>query len=53
MNHLTEESSPCLLEHKNNPVDWYLWGAEPLQKAAEEDKMIIISIGYSECDLPV
>jgi uncharacterized protein YyaL (SSP411 family) len=41
MNYLAEETSLCLLQHKNNPVDWYPWGAEALQKAADEDKVII------------
>ena len=49
MNHLANESSPYLLQHKNNPVDWYSWGQEALQKAVDEDKVIILSIGYSAC----
>lgn len=49
MNHLAKETSPYLLQHKNNPVDWYPWGAEALQKALSEDKVIILSIGYSAC----
>jgi len=49
MNHLAKETSPYLLQHKNNPVDWYPWGPEALQKAADEDKVIILSIGYSAC----
>jgi uncharacterized protein len=49
MNHLAKETSPYLLQHKNNPVDWYPWGQEALQKALDEDKVIILSIGYSAC----
>lgn len=53
MNHLAFETSPYLLQHKNNPEDWYHWGPEALQKAAGEDKLIIRSIGYTACHLPV
>ena len=49
MNRLTNSSSPYLLQHANNPVDWYPWGAEALQKARDENKLIIVSIGYSAC----
>ncbi len=48
-NHLAKESSPYLLQHKNNPVDWYPWNAEALKKAKDEDKPIFLSIGYSAC----
>ena len=48
-NHLSEETSPYLLQHVNNPVDWYPWGEEALAKAQAENKIIIISIGYSAC----
>lgn len=48
-NHLVNESSPYLLQHAHNPVDWYPWGDAALDKAIEEDKMIIVSIGYSAC----
>ena len=48
-NHLISESSPYLLQHAYNPVDWYPWGEEALQKAKDEDKMILVSIGYSAC----
>ncbi len=48
-NHLIDESSPYLLQHAHNPVNWYPWGEEALQKAADEDKLLIISIGYSSC----
>lgn len=48
-NRLAQESSPYLLQHANNPVDWYPWGAEALAKAKAEDKPIFLSIGYSAC----
>src|SRR4051794_2251578 len=48
-NRLAGESSPYLLLHKNNPVDWYPWGAEALEKARGEDKPIFLSVGYSTC----
>jgi len=48
-NRLAGESSPYLLQHAHNPVDWYPWGGEALQKARTEDKPIIVSIGYSAC----
>ncbi len=48
-NHLANESSPYLLQHANNPVDWYPWGNEALDKAKDDNKMIIISVGYSAC----
>ncbi|WP_300436899.1 thioredoxin domain-containing protein [Christiangramia sp.] len=48
-NRLAQSSSPYLIEHADNPVDWYEWGPEALQKAKEEDKPIIISVGYSSC----
>lgn len=48
-NKLAEASSPYLLQHAHNPVDWYEWGPEALNKAKEEDKPLIISIGYSAC----
>ncbi len=48
-NRLADESSPYLLQHKDNPVDWYPWGEEAFQKAREEDKPIFLSIGYSTC----
>ncbi len=49
MNHLANSTSPYLLQHANNPVDWYPWGAEALQKAKDENKLILVSIGYSAC----
>jgi uncharacterized protein YyaL (SSP411 family) len=48
-NHLAQESSPYLLQHANNPVDWYPWGTEALHKARLEDKPIFLSIGYAAC----
>lgn len=48
-NHLAKESSPYLLMHANNPVDWYPWGEAALEKAKKENKLIIISIGYAAC----
>jgi uncharacterized protein YyaL (SSP411 family) len=48
-NHLIHESSPYLLQHAYNPVDWYPWGQEALEKAQKENKLILISIGYAAC----
>ena len=48
-NRLTDETSPYLLQHANNPVDWYPWGPEALERAAAEDKPILLSVGYSAC----
>jgi uncharacterized protein YyaL (SSP411 family) len=48
-NLLAYESSPYLLQHQNNPVNWYPWGAESIEKARREDKPIFLSIGYSAC----
>ena len=48
-NRLANETSPYLLQHANNPVDWYPWGEEAFQRAREEDKPIFLSIGYSAC----
>lgn len=48
-NRLAKESSPYLLQHQHNPVDWYPWGEEALQKAKQEDKPVLVSIGYSSC----
>ncbi|MHC1785051.1 MAG: thioredoxin domain-containing protein [Anaerolineaceae bacterium] len=48
-NHLSNETSPYLLQHAENPVDWYPWGDEALNKAKKEDKPIFLSIGYSSC----
>ena len=48
-NRLAGESSPYLLQHKDNPVDWFPWGEEALARAREEDRPILLSIGYSAC----
>jgi len=48
-NRLAEEMSPYLLQHKDNPVDWYAWGPEALERARAEDKPILVSIGYAAC----
>ncbi len=48
-NRLAGESSPYLLQHAHNPVDWYPWGDEAINKAKRENKMIFLSIGYSAC----
>jgi len=49
MNRLANESSPYLLRHKDNPVDWYGWGAEALAAAEAQNKPILLSIGYTAC----
>jgi uncharacterized protein YyaL (SSP411 family) len=48
-NRLIDETSPYLLQHAHNPVDWYPWGEEALKKARSEDKPILLSVGYSAC----
>ena len=48
-NRLINETSPYLLQHAHNPVDWYPWGEEALSRARNEDKPILLSIGYSAC----
>lgn len=48
-NALIHESSPYLLQHAHNPVNWYPWGEEALKKAKDENKLLIISIGYAAC----
>ncbi len=48
-NRLAKESSPYLLQHADNPVDWYPWGEEALERARSEDRPILLSIGYSAC----
>lgn len=48
-NHLTNENSPYLLQHVDNPVEWYPWGEEALARAKTEDKPILLSIGYAAC----
>ena len=49
MNRLAKETSPYLLQHKGNPVDWYPWGEEAFAQARAEDKPILLSVGYSAC----
>jgi uncharacterized protein len=49
MNRLGQETSPYLLQHADNPVDWYAWGEEAFERARAEDKPILLSIGYSAC----
>ncbi|HEY5021508.1 MAG TPA: thioredoxin domain-containing protein, partial [Gemmatimonadaceae bacterium] len=48
-NRLAKETSPYLLQHAANPVDWYPWGSEALERAKREDKPILLSIGYAAC----
>ncbi|WP_119069579.1 thioredoxin domain-containing protein [Rubrobacter indicoceani] len=48
-NRLADETSPYLLQHRNNPVDWYPWGEEALAKSKAEGKPILLSVGYSSC----
>ena len=48
-NHLINETSPYLLQHAHNPVNWYPWGEEALTKAKKENKLLLISIGYAAC----
>lgn len=48
-NRLINETSPYLLQHAHNPVDWYAWGDEALERAKQEEKPIIVSIGYAAC----
>src|SRR5690349_21145211 len=49
VNRLINETSPYLLQHAHNPVDWYPWGDEALARAKNEDKPILLSIGYAAC----
>ena len=48
-NRLINETSPYLLQHAHNPVDWYAWGPEAIERASKEEKLILLSIGYSAC----
>jgi uncharacterized protein YyaL (SSP411 family) len=48
-NRLSRETSPYLQQHADNPVDWYAWGEEALERARNEDKPILLSVGYSAC----
>ena len=49
LNHLAGEKSPYLIQHAGNPVDWYPWGELAFAKARDENKPILLSIGYSTC----
>ena len=49
VNRLAAETSPYLLQHAENPVDWYPWGEEALARARGEDRPILLSVGYSAC----
>jgi uncharacterized protein YyaL (SSP411 family) len=49
MNRLADETSPYLLQHADNPVDWYAWGEEAFERARAEDKPILLSVGYAAC----
>src|SRR5580704_9357026 len=49
VNRLAREASPYLVQHSGNPVDWYPWGPEALQRARRQDRPIFLSIGYSAC----
>src|SRR5437870_806460 len=48
-NRLINETSPYLLQHAHNPVDWYPWGPDALERARKEDKPILLSVGYAAC----
>ncbi len=48
-NRLAQETSPYLLQHRDNPVDWYPWGPQALERARDEDRPILLSVGYSAC----
>ncbi len=48
-NQLANETSPYLLQHAHNPVEWYPWSDEALERARAEDKPIVLSVGYSAC----
>jgi uncharacterized protein YyaL (SSP411 family) len=48
-NRLAQETSPYLLQHADNPVDWYPWGEDAFERARAEDKPILLSIGYAAC----
>ena len=49
MNRLAGATSPYLLQHAENPVDWYQWGEEAFARARAEDKPVLLSVGYSAC----
>ena len=48
-NNLISETSPYLLQHANNPINWFAWNTKTLSKAKKENKLLLISIGYSSC----
>lgn len=48
-NRLSAEKNPYLLQHKDNPVDWYAWGVDAFQEAKTKDRPLLLSIGYSTC----
>ncbi len=48
-NRLAGETSPYLLQHAHNPVDWYPWGQEAFERARKEDRPVLVSIGYAAC----
>ena len=48
-NNLSKETSPYLLQHKDNPVEWFSWNGQSLKKAKDENKPIFLSVGYSSC----
>lgn len=49
MNHLADSQSPYLLQHADNPVDWWPWGAEAFAEAKRRDVPVLLSVGYSSC----
>ena len=49
MNRLAAETSPYLLQHRDNPVDWYPWGEEAFAEARRRDRPMLLSVGYSSC----
>ncbi len=49
MNRLASETSPYLRQHADNPVDWYPWGDEAFARARDEDRPVLLSVGYSSC----
>jgi uncharacterized protein len=49
VNRLAQETSPYLLQHADNPVDWYPWGDEAFERAREDDKPVLLSVGYAAC----
>ena len=49
MNRLADATSPYLLQHADNPVEWHEWGDDAFERAREEDKPLLVSVGYSSC----